>query len=165
MGGLFYPIVYESYYGVWVIYNSCITLHSSIEWFRESYAFSIRILFFYSKYQIVNSTRFGGVSSKFPNSRFNQIGSKTNNKEQHWYFWKKFCFFSFTVHDLKLSHFFQKKKTSKKCDNLGTFTQKVPKKEKSVTIWSVTIWSVTIWSVTIWSVTIWSVTIWQHFRV
>ena len=104
MGGLFYPIVYESYYGVWVIYNSCITLHSSIEWFRESYAFSIRILFFYSKYQIVNSTRFGGVSSKFPNSRFNQIGSKTNNKEQHWYFWKKFCFFSFTVHDLKLSH-------------------------------------------------------------
>jgi len=45
----------------------------------------------------------------------------------------------FTVHDLKLSHFFPKK-TAKKCDNLGTFTQKIlflaynkTKKAKSVT--------------------------------
>jgi len=62
---------------------------------------------------------------------------------------KKIEFLLNTVHDLKLSHLFQKK-SSKKCDNLGTFTQKVPfldynkskKKEKSVTIWkkSVTIW-------------------------
>jgi len=51
-----------------------------------------------------------------------------------------------TVHDLKLSHFFPTK-TAEKCDNLGTFTQKIPfldynkpKKAKSVTIWSVTIW-------------------------
>ena len=30
-----------------------------------------------------------------------------------------------TVHYLKLSHFFPKKKTAKKCDNLGTFTQNI----------------------------------------
>ena len=57
-----------------------------------------------------------------------------------------------TVHDLKLSHFF-KKKTSKKCDNLGTFTQKVPfldynktkqKREKSVTIWK-KVWQFGVW--------------------
>ena len=48
--------------------------------------------------------------------------------------------FYYTVHDLKLSDFFPKK-TAKKCDNLGTFTQKIlfldyskPKKAKSVTI-------------------------------
>ena len=45
----------------------------------------------------------------------------------------KICLFP-TVHDLKLSHFFQKK-TSKKCENLGTFTQKVTIWKKSVTIW------------------------------
>ena len=52
---------------------------------------------------------------------------------------------SCTVHDLKLLHFFSKK-TAKKCDNLGTFTQKIlfldnnkAKKAKSVTIWRVTI--------------------------
>jgi len=46
-----------------------------------------------------------------------------------------------TVHDPKLSHF-QTKTTSKKCDNLGTFTQNVlfldynkAKTEKSLTIW------------------------------
>jgi len=48
---------------------------------------------------------------------------------------------TYTVHDLNCHTFFEKK-TSKKCDNLGTFTQKVAildynktKKEKSGTIW------------------------------
>ena len=53
---------------------------------------------------------------------------------------KMFNKYLHTVHELKLSHFFRKK-TAKKCDNLGTFTQKIlfldyskTKKVTSVTI-------------------------------
>ena len=68
----------------------------------------------------------------FPKKPFSNIDKNTSNSN--------------TVYDLKLSHFVPKK-TAKKCEKLGTFTQKIlfldynkTKQAKSVTLWSVTIW-------------------------
>ena len=52
----------------------------------------------------------------------NNQRTKKSGDINKWPQWQRYS--KYTVHDLKLSHLFPKK-TAKKCDNLGTFTQNI----------------------------------------